>query len=336
MESYARFMDRALYHPEYGYYMQARDPIGRQGDFYTAPRCHSWFGALLGQELARQWRAWGQPGDFYFLEWGCGDGQLAVDLLDWLRAEAADCYASLQAVLIDISPWQQQRAKAKIEQAGHTDRTVISTTGPADPLAFAVIVAYEFLDALPVHQLRWTGRKWQEAFWREDGRLVWAQPSRAELLDELKNWDFTPRPGQKVEVGLAGKQWLQHLARLVRCGRLLVIDYGYEEAELVYWPQGTLRSYCGHQVKEVEWRAAGQEDITAGVNFSALCRWGNELGWQCSQRQPLGQWLLAKGLATWLLEKRPDLEERLRLKHFFCPGGIGEKFSLVEASWPLG
>ena len=31
-----RFMEAALYHPEFGYYRRKRDPFGAGGDFYTA------------------------------------------------------------------------------------------------------------------------------------------------------------------------------------------------------------------------------------------------------------------------------------------------------------
>ena len=32
--SFADFMEQALYHPEYGYYMAPRDRIGKAGDFF--------------------------------------------------------------------------------------------------------------------------------------------------------------------------------------------------------------------------------------------------------------------------------------------------------------
>jgi len=336
MESFARFMARALYHPRKGYYMQERNPIGREGDFYTAPHLHSWFGALLGQEVARQWRAWGQPSHFYLLEWGCGDGQLALDLLNWLRQLEPECYASVQAWLLDISPAQRRRARASLKEAGHSQVVQVRRYPPAGRLPFAICIAYEFLDALPVHLLCWDGREWRGGFFADDGQLCWGKISRPLLLTEVKSWQMQPRPGQQIEVFLAARLWLRRLKDRIEQGYLLMIDYGYEEGQLAGLLEGTLRAYRHHQVKGVEWQAAGQEDITAGVNFSAICRWCRELGWQVSQPAPLSRWLLQHGLAAWLLEQQPELEERLRLKHFFCPGGIGEKFSVVEASWPLG
>lgn len=45
--SMAAFMEKALTHPEYGYYMK-RDVFGRKGDFITAPEISEVFGELLG------------------------------------------------------------------------------------------------------------------------------------------------------------------------------------------------------------------------------------------------------------------------------------------------
>ena len=54
--TFARFMELALYHPEFGYYMRATEPegerIGWDGDYYTSFDVHP----ILAQALARQIR----------------------------------------------------------------------------------------------------------------------------------------------------------------------------------------------------------------------------------------------------------------------------------------
>src|SRR5689334_15932681 len=54
--SFARFMELALYCPQYGYYEQNKDTTGQRGDFYTSVSVGSLFGELLAFQFA-EWRA---------------------------------------------------------------------------------------------------------------------------------------------------------------------------------------------------------------------------------------------------------------------------------------
>ena len=47
----SRYMQICLTHPQYGYYLK-RDPLGREGDFITAPEISQVFGELMGLALA--------------------------------------------------------------------------------------------------------------------------------------------------------------------------------------------------------------------------------------------------------------------------------------------
>jgi SAM-dependent MidA family methyltransferase len=50
---FSRFMDLALYHPEYGYYRTPRDPFGKSGDFYTAEQLQPVFGRLMASYIRK-------------------------------------------------------------------------------------------------------------------------------------------------------------------------------------------------------------------------------------------------------------------------------------------
>ena len=54
-----RYMELCLMHPQHGYYV-SRDPLGREGDFTTAPEVSQMFGELLGLWAASVWRAIGR------------------------------------------------------------------------------------------------------------------------------------------------------------------------------------------------------------------------------------------------------------------------------------
>jgi SAM-dependent MidA family methyltransferase len=52
-------MEAALYHPEFGYYTSARNPIGREGDFYTSSDLDPVFGKLLARKFSQMASALG-------------------------------------------------------------------------------------------------------------------------------------------------------------------------------------------------------------------------------------------------------------------------------------
>src|SRR5215813_2651065 len=68
-----QYMSLCLTHPEHGYYA-TRDPLGRSGDFITAPEVSQIFGELLGLWAVTVWRALGEPVNINFVELGPGRG----------------------------------------------------------------------------------------------------------------------------------------------------------------------------------------------------------------------------------------------------------------------
>lgn len=48
---FSRFMQLALYHEQHGYYRRARNPFGREGDFYTAQQLQPVFGRTMASVI---------------------------------------------------------------------------------------------------------------------------------------------------------------------------------------------------------------------------------------------------------------------------------------------
>ena len=78
------YMEACLYDPAHGYYKK-RDPLGRGGDFITAPEISQVFGELIGLWAGETWRLMGQPGAVRLIELGPGRGTLMADALRALR-----------------------------------------------------------------------------------------------------------------------------------------------------------------------------------------------------------------------------------------------------------
>ena len=124
------------------YYYATRDPLGRDGDFTTAPEISQMFGELVGAALADCWARAGRPADAAYVELGPGRGSLAADALRVLKAAG---FAG-PVHLVETSPVLRKAQQEAVPGAEWHDSI---EDLPASPL---LLVANEFFDALPVRQ----------------------------------------------------------------------------------------------------------------------------------------------------------------------------------------
>jgi SAM-dependent MidA family methyltransferase len=142
----AEYMALCLSHPDHGYYI-TRDPLGRGGDFTTAPEISQMFGEMLGLWLAQAWMDRGSPSPFLLAELGPGRGTLMADILRASArvpgfAEAADLW------LVETSP--ALRRKQWEALSAHQPNWADDIDGLPDGPLF--LIANEFFDALPIRQ----------------------------------------------------------------------------------------------------------------------------------------------------------------------------------------
>src|SRR4051812_14317017 len=162
------------------YYYATRDPLGAAGDFTTSPEVSQMFGELVGAALADCWKRAGEPDNAVYVELGPGRGTLAADALRVLRRGG---FAG-NVHLIETSPVLQEAQRHAIGDAAWHE------TIAGLPAAPALIVANEFLDALPVRQhVGGIERRvcivgGHLAFDR-DGEIAETSPARAEAVEAL-------------------------------------------------------------------------------------------------------------------------------------------------------
>jgi len=142
-----RYMELCLTHPKFGYYV-SRDPLGREGDFTTAPEVSQMFGELLGLWAASVWKAIGSPPLLRLIELGPGRGTMMADALRALRV-LPPLHQALSLHLIEINPVLRQKQASML--SGVRD---ISWHDNIDdiPDGPAIIFANEYFDVLPIHQ----------------------------------------------------------------------------------------------------------------------------------------------------------------------------------------
>lgn len=337
---FAKFMEICLYHPEYGYYMTSRQRIGRDGDFFTSSSVHALFGKLVGRQLFQMWEILGRPTDFVIAEQGAGEGHLCLDILDAIQANFPDFYQTLRYCLIEISAEgifrQTQLLLRHQPRVNWCQRRDLSGM-------VGCYLSNELLDAFPVHLVEMCAGKLHEVYVTSSNGIfqeVLLKPSTAELANYL-NWVGAELiDGNRAEINLAAPLWMRDVAKLLRIGFILTIDYGYQTSEL-YAPWrtgGTLMCYYQHASCDNPYERIGEQDITAHVNFSALVKAGEESGVYQLFYGDQCKFLLGLGFVDALLEAQAyevDLHRaqalRLKLKNLILPeeGGMGEVFKVL-------
>jgi SAM-dependent MidA family methyltransferase len=278
--AFSRFMERALYEPELGYYENAI--VGRAGDFQTSVSAGALFGELMAFQ-ARRWRSGhpSGPDPWVWVETGAHDGVFALDFLSALRAW--DPSDEMPYIIVEPSPtrrrWQQERL-APYEGRVQWADTVPSVTG--------VIFANELLDAFPVERLGWdpmTGDWFRWGVRVEAEGFVWCRlPLEGALrkhIPRLPDAIFEMLPaGYTVEFSPGAESWWHHAAGQLRAGRLVTFDYGFGADEWLRPERihGTLRGYRRHRMVDDVLAEPGSTDLTAHVDFGRMQVIGEELG----------------------------------------------------------
>ncbi len=333
--SVAAFMAMALHDPEDGYYAR-RSPIGAQGDFVTAPEISQVFGELIGLWCALMWQQLGEPDSVILAELGPGRGVLIQDLL---RAAAAlpAFRRALRVHLVEASP--ALRAEQETRLAGLRPVWVSRFEDlPEGPL---LLVANEFLDALPIRQFVRGQAQWSERMIGIDhaNRFVFADgpesPAASVLIPAIHR-DRVP-PGTVVEICPAGLAIAAGLgARFVRHpGAALFIDYGYYPSA----PGSTLGAVYRHRGVPAL-AAPGTADLSAHVDFAAFidaARAGGATTYgPVSQRRLLTT--LGAARRTAVLRARATSRQRQALdegaKRLLDPNEMGTLFQAIAVTSP--
>jgi SAM-dependent MidA family methyltransferase len=291
------------------FYYATRDPLGRDGDFTTAPEISQMFGELVGAVLADCRRRAGSPTNVRYVELGPGRGTLARDALRVMRSAGFDP----QVHLIETSPTLRAAQSALLGTVTHHEQ--IGDLAADGPL---LVVANEFLDALPVRQhvggverqVEWTGNGL--AFDR-DGEVVESSPARDEAVRALAEG--------LVALG----------------GAALMIDYGHNRSA----PGDTLQAVRNHRFAPVL-DNPGEHDLTAHVDFHQVGQVARKAGAFVAGPTGQGEWLERLGIqarARVLADAAParadEIEQaRARLCRPDQMGSLFKVLAIHSPEWP--
>jgi SAM-dependent MidA family methyltransferase len=290
------------------HYYATRDPLGVAGDFTTAPEIGQMFGEMAGAALADCWRRAGAPADAVYAEPGPGRGTLAADALRVMRGAGFDGGVHF----VETSPILREAQQQAMSGAVWHDSI---DALPDRPL---LLVANEFLDALPVRQHVGGAERrviiagGHLAFDR-DGEIVETSPAREESVAAIA----------------------RHLAR--HGGAALLIDYGHATNA----PGDTLQAVHAHRYAPVLERP-GEQDLTAHVDFEAIARAATAVGASVSPVATQNAWLRRLGIearARELAKANPDRAQEVgaALERLVSADQMGELFKVMAIhapDWP--
>ncbi|OAG78363.1 ATP synthase subunit beta [Acetobacter malorum] len=199
-------------------------------DFITAPEISQVFGELLGAWAATVWLSMGQPERVVLAEAGPGRGTLMADMLRLITSRVPTFAQALEVHLVETSPLMQQaQAKALTPFVARFPgiAPVWHTTLESLPDGPLILVANEFLDALPIRQFLHTAEGWQEHY-VQNGAFC-CVPCPAPSLPDGRTLD----PDYVVEVCEPALE----VARLLgnrfahSPGAALFLDYGHTSSQ---------------------------------------------------------------------------------------------------------
>jgi NADH dehydrogenase [ubiquinone] 1 alpha subcomplex assembly factor 7 len=286
----AEYMRLCLTHPQYGYYIK-HGPIGAGGDFITSPEISQMFGELIGLWLATVWQQMGAPENVRLIELGPGRGTMMVDALR--AAKMVPAFVETVVLhLVEASPTLRKLQEERLEPLGlpafwHSTLQDV----PGGP---CLLMANEFIDALPIRQAIK-----QDSAWRErvveigtDGKLVIGT-----ARDPLPNFESTLPRELRLSPDSSIYEWRSdnfafELGRRVRDGgAALLIDYGHAR----YGLGETLQAVSGHGYVD-PLSAPGDVDLTAHVDFAALAERAESIGARVHGPVEQRDWLRRLGI----------------------------------------
>jgi NADH dehydrogenase [ubiquinone] 1 alpha subcomplex assembly factor 7 len=287
-------------------YYAARNPYQ---DFTTSPEISQVFGEILGLWAAVAWDLIGRPDPVLLVEAGPGRGTLMTDALRAIANAAPEFRAALRLHLIEMSP--RLRAIQGERLPGASWHNGLETL----PDAPILLLANEFLDALPIRQFVRRGEVWMERF-VADGRFVECTAidrDGATLGPRLRGDDDQLRPSPSIVTpAQAGAQGKCHQcdgtvieicepaltianalgARLrAHRGAALFLDYGPEQSS----PGDSLQAVRNGRPAD-PLSEHGTADLTAHVDFAAFGATARKAGAATHGPLPQGKFLTRLGL----------------------------------------
>ena len=309
-----------------GYYT-TQNPIGKEGDFITAPEVSQLYGEIIALTIINKINQ-KKIKKFELVELGPGRGTLMKDIIRIFK-KSLDKEIDYSVNFVEIN--KKYRSELVIEFPNcklHSSLKKIKNN-------YSIIIANEFFDCLPMCQIRSVNGKLYETIIKIDNKsnLVFDKSAaRKRVVKEiglqLKDDDFYEYSEETNDI-------FNEIAKIIKNngGFLLVADYGYIKPT----NRNSLQSIKDNKSTEVL-SNIGKQDITYHVNFNQLLLIAKNIGLKNINVTTQSNFLQMNGInvrAEQLMISNPKSKDKImdQLSRLTNPDKMGNLFKIFEAEY---
>lgn len=292
-------MEQALYHPEHGYYSTDRATIGRRGDYFTNVSVGPLFGQFLALQFIEIWERLGKPERFTIVEQGAHHGEFAHDVLEFVRPQSPEFFSALNYRIIEPFPKLRDRQRDALAEFG----IIVQWSASLEELEPFVGVHFsnELLDAMPINlRGKFVGLNGDD--------FVFVKPPADELLNHSQI------------------DWVGAVAKKLKRGFVLTIDYGYPNADF----RESVQVRARQRLLDSPFNEIGNADITAHINWTDIAKAAEENGLRVSGFTDQHHFLT--GIMSAFPEIATGDKSKRALKTLLHPEMLGRSFQVLALS----
>ena len=261
----------SMYDKNNGYYIK-KNPIGRFGDFITAPEISQLFGEMLGIYIIDYWKNYIKK-NFTIIELGPGRGTLLKDFLN-IGNKYQNYLSKLDLILIEKNNLLKKEQKKTLSNNINNLKSIkwfkkINII----PKQETIIIANEFFDCLPIKQLFKFNGNYYEKIVKYNKKIDKLFLDKIKIK-EVKNYktkidktyilnNFID--GDIIEISFEAKKYIEKISNILlkNNGIFILIDYGNYSATGFSSIQSIKKHNYSNFLENV-----GRKDLTYMLDFA--------------------------------------------------------------------
>ena len=309
-----------------GYYT-TQNPIGKEGDFITAPEISQLYGEIIALTIINKIKQ-KKIKRFELIELGPGKGTLMKDIIRVFNM-SLDKEIDYSVNFVEINKKYRSELKNKFPNCKiFSELKDIKNN-------YSIVIANEFFDCLPMCQIKSVNGKLYETVIKIDSKsnLIFDKSAARKIIVEEIGHQL--EEGDLYEYSKETNSIFNEIAKIMRSngGFLLIADYGYIKSTNL----NSLQSIKNNKFTEVL-SNIGEQDITYHVNFNQLLLIAQNAGLKNINISTQSNFLKMNGInvrAEQLMISNPKFKDRImdQLSRLTDPDKMGNLFKIFEAEY---